>query len=199
MKKQLALFLLLLSLSSWCHPGVVYTDAPSHRAKIASEWINKKYTERWKGYKALTDERALLYAMLIEKYCALYDLDFDRELPRLSWEKSFINGIADQDLPTYKWAFGIGNIWISEAKDEAKYMGMPATFTAHDLIINPELNISLALHEMSRMIKKYGDVEKAEMIFNVGDQGYKNGVRTNYPADISAIESEWKAFEKRHR
>jgi hypothetical protein len=49
------------------------------------------------------------------------------------------------------------------------------------------------------MIKKYGDVEKAEMIFNVGDQGYKNGVRTNYPADISAIESEWKAFEKRHR
>ena len=174
-------------------------DPHLKRNRIASFWINDIYTKRWNGYKALSKDQAELYAWTIDQYCVVYDLNFDRELARLAHESKFVNGIRDMNLIPRKWAFGICNIWYSEAKEEALILGITRNFTAHDLILDPKLNIQLGLGEMARLIVHYdGDYRKAEIEFNAGRKGARMGRGKKYPYLIDEAEADWIKFLKTH-
>jgi hypothetical protein len=135
----------------------------------------------------------------MDQYCVIYDLNFDRELARIAQESNFVNGIRDMNLPPRKWAFGLCNIWYSEAQEEALILGVTRKFTAHELITDPKLNIQLGLGEMARLIVHYdGDVRKAEIEFNAGRKGVKLGRGKKYPYQVDEAEAKWLKFLKSH-
>ncbi len=172
-------------------------ELPVMEKEKAAQWVQLEYSNHWKGHKKMSFGRALGFVRDISLDCFVFGLNFDETLAQFSWESGFVNNIQDMKKKPSAWSFGIAGLGVATAHEEATRLKIPSDFPAHELIANEELNIFLGCARMSHLLNVYGgDLNRAEIAYNAGIHGEKEGHGKHYPIDIFETMLKWKAFKK---
>ena len=122
------------------------------------------------------------YSEYVEKYSKEYDVDKYLVYATIKAESNF-----NEKAESKKGAKGLMQLMDSTGQEIAKGLNMTID---NDDLFEPEININLGTKYISKMLKKYNNIELALAAYNAGSGNVDSWINTNkIKADGSDIEN----------